>query len=234
MKVFILRKRILKIFSIFVLLFAFVICAVCSASLVSRPALAKTIVIDAGHGGIDGGASGDKTGVTESELNLRFAKCLEKLCKEFGYNTVLTRSDMNGLYDENAANKKKSEMEKRKRIIKNCNPDLILSIHMNSFSMSGVRGVHVFYANENKSGEALANSISKSLASGIEYAYKIPKVGDYYILNCTEKPAVLVECGFLSNAEEELLLQNEEYIERFCYYLFCGVLKFYTNESVQN
>ena len=228
-KFFVLKKKVI----VSILLLLVVACVFCATyfpiKTSTTPKLVHTIVIDAGHGGIDGGASGKKTGVSESELNLKFAKCLEKLFNEFGFKTVLTREDMEGLYDENATSKKKSEMKNREETIKNCNPDLILSIHMNSFSSSNTRGAHIFYAKDNASGQALATSISSSLASGIEYVHKTPKVGDYYILNCTQKPAVLIECGFLSNEQEELLLQDEEYVQKFCYYLFCGVLKFYSN-----
>ena len=228
MKIFVLRKNAIKFFVICLLSVAVSVSTVFGVNLTSRPAVSKTIVIDAGHGGIDGGATGKMTGITESELNLKYAKCLEKLCAEFGFCSVLTREDMDGLYDEDAQSKKKSEMKNREETIKKCNPDLILSIHMNSFSSSKTRGAHVFYAKDNVGGQVLANSVSNSLSSGIEYVHKVPKVGDYYILNCTEKPAVLVECGFLSNEQEELLLQDEQYINKFCYLVLCGVLKFYS------
>ena len=81
------------------------------------PKAEHVIVIDAGHGGIDGGAVGKQTGVDESSLNLEYAMTLKKLCSDFGFEVVLTRSDMNGLYDISAGNKKRSEMEKRRQII---------------------------------------------------------------------------------------------------------------------
>ncbi|MGN1200688.1 MAG: N-acetylmuramoyl-L-alanine amidase [Candidatus Caccovivens sp.] len=191
----------------------------------AKPNLAPTIVIDAGHGGKDGGAVGDMT--TESELNLKYSLALKKICQEFGYNVVLTRSDMNGLYNPLASNKKKSEMEKRRQIIEDSNPDVVVSIHMNSYTSSSARGSHVFYAEGSESGQALAQSVSNVLSQNIEYAHKTAKVGDYYILNCTSNPSILVECGFLSNPEEEALLANEDYINKFCYYIFCGILLYF-------
>ncbi len=193
----------------------------------TSPKPVHTIVIDAGHGGKDGGAVGKQTGVTESYLNLEYAKTLQKLCKEYGFKTVMTRSDMNGLYSESAKNKKKSEMEKRKKIIKKSKADLLVSIHMNSFPSSSARGCQVFFAQGNQNGKALAESVSHVLNKNIEHAKKTAKVGDYFVLNCTSKPAILVECGFLSNAEEETLLQDNEYENKLCYQILCGILQFF-------
>jgi N-acetylmuramoyl-L-alanine amidase len=194
---------------------------------VTTPKLAYTIVIDAGHGGKDGGAVGTSTGVTESFLNLQYAFALQKLCAEFGFKVVLTRSDMNGLYSDLAENKKKSEMAKRKKIIEKSNADLVISLHMNSFPLSSVRGSQVFYGQDNAAGQALAESIASSLSQNIAYAKKTAKVGDYFVLNCTKLPAVLVECGYLSNHDEEILLQDEEYIHNFCYLVLCGILQYF-------
>ena len=192
-----------------------------------QPKRTYTIVIDAGHGGKDGGAVGSVTGVTESFLNLEYANTLRILCKEYGFKVVMTRSDMSGLYSESAANKKKSEMEKRRKIIKKSNADLVVSIHMNSFPTSSARGAQVFYAQGNIAGQALAESVSAMLNQNIEYAKKTPKVGDYFVLNCTQKPAILVECGFLSNGEEELLLQDKNFENALCYQILCGILQFF-------
>ena len=192
-----------------------------------QPKPQYTIVIDAGHGGKDGGAVGAVSGVTESFLNLEYAQELEKICKEFGFKVVMTRSDMNGLYSETASNKKKSEMAKRKEIIEKSNADLVVSIHMNSFPSSSARGSQVFYGEGNEASQFLAENVSTILNKNFDYAKKTAKVGDYYVLNCTDKPAILVECGFLSNSEEEALLQDEDYKERFCYNLLCGILNYF-------
>lgn len=193
----------------------------------TSPKPLHTIVIDAGHGGKDGGAVGKTTGVTESFLNLEYANTLQRLCKEYGFKVVMTRSDMNGLYSEGAKNKKKSEMAKREKIIKKSKADLLVSIHMNSFPNASARGGQVFYGAGNEGGACLAESVSFALNKNIQYAKKTAKVGDYYVLNCTEKPAILVECGFLSNAEEEVLLQDKDYERAFCYQILCGILQFF-------
>lgn len=194
----------------------------------AQPNIKPTIVIDAGHGGRDGGAVGKTTGVTESLLNLKFALKLKELCENYNFNVVLTRKDMNGLYSAFATNKKKSEMQKRQEIIESANPDVVISLHMNSFPVSSSRGAQVFYAEGNESGKALGESVQNALHEEIDYAKSVPKVGDFYVLNCTEKAGILVECGFLSNAEEEVLLQDEDYQEKFCYALLYGILTYFS------
>lgn len=194
----------------------------------AQPNIKPTIVIDAGHGGKDGGAVGKTTGVTESLLNLQFALKLKELCENYNFNVVLTRKDMNGLYSAFATNKKKSEMQKRQEIIESANPDVVVSLHMNSFPVSSSRGAQVFYAEGNESGKALGESVQNALHEEIDYAKSVAKVGDFYVLNCTEKAGILVECGFLSNAEEEVLLQDEDYQEKFCYALLYGILTYFS------
>ena len=114
MKTIVVKRKILLVILCFGLISCSLLGIVFGAKLAfSKPAISKTIVIDAGHGGIDGGATGKTTNVNESYLNLVYAKRLEQICKEFGFKVVMTRKDMNGLYDETAKSKKKSEMEKR-------------------------------------------------------------------------------------------------------------------------
>lgn len=185
-----------------------------------------SIVIDAGHGGIDGGAVG-KTGIDESHLNLDYALTLQKLCQSFGIGVTMTRSDMNGLYSVSASNKKRSEMEKRRKIIESSKADLVVSIHMNSFPLPSARGAQVFYAKGAEQGKALADNVQGELFKTIPSSRKTSSVGDYYILNCTDKPSIIVECGFLSNPEEEALLISEEHRNTLCYSILSGILKYF-------
>ncbi len=192
----------------------------------SMPKPEYTIVIDAGHGGRDGGAIGS-SGVTESELNLKYAKELKSLCEDFGIGVVMTRSDMNGLYDESAPNKKKSEMERRKNIINTSNADLMISIHMNSFPLPSSSGAYVFYANGSDEGYSLAKSVQTSLCQSFDNAREYVSVGDYFVLNYSSIPSVLVECGFLSNPQEEANLKSDDYCQKFCYSLLVGILSYF-------
>lgn len=185
------------------------------------------IVIDAGHGGRDGGAIGRTTGITESELNLKYALQLKELCEDYGMKVVLTRENMDGLYDEGASNKKRSEMEKRRQIINNSDADLMVSIHMNSFSSRSTSGAYVFYAKESKRGQTLARTIQSSLSKSFDDARGYVTVGDYFVLNYSTIPSALVECGFLSNEDEEKKLQQDEYCLEFCSSLMVGILSFF-------
>lgn len=193
----------------------------------SSPKGQYCVVIDAGHGGRDGGAVGTSTGITESELNLKYALQLQSLCEDFDIEVVMTRSSMNGLYDENASNKKKSEMEKRKKIINESNADLMISIHMNSFPLPSLQGAYVFYAKGSDKGFELAKSVQNALCLSFETARKSVSVGDYFVLNYSNIPAILIECGFLSNPQEEKKLQNNEYCKNFCYSVLAGIISYF-------
>lgn len=185
-----------------------------------------TVVIDAGHGGIDGGCVGKMTGVYESELNLTFAQNLAKQLENMGVSVRLTRSDGNGLYDPSQKNLKKSDMKRRKEIIEESNPTLVVSLHMNSFPLSSCSGAQTFFKKGSEEGEKFATCVQQELGVQIEGAKKTAKVGDYYIVNCTDIPAVLVECGFLSNPQEEALLQTKAYQTKLCYAIACGIVKY--------
>lgn len=195
-------------------------------TMASSPKSLHTIVIDAGHGGRDGGAVG-VSGVSEAELNLQYAKCLNTVAKEFGFKTVLTRSTSEGLYDKNASNKKKSEMEKRKQIINSSGGDVMVSIHMNSTKLSSCKGAQIFYAKDNEKGKELAQRVNASVSKTFSTARKTPSVGDYFVLNCSLMPSILVECGFISNESEEKDLKNKDYREKFCYSLLQGIISYF-------
>ena len=204
-----------------------IICAMCfPAKASASPKPQYTIVIDAGHGGIDGGCVGKKTGITESQLNLDYANELKKLCEGFGMEVTMTRSSMEGLYSPFASNKKRSEMEERERIIKKSNADMLISIHMNSVSFKQAKGAQVFYKQDSSHSKEFADDLTQSLSSKLNCIRDGSKEGDFYVLNCNNKPAVLLECGFLSNAEEEILLSQSEYRKKFCEAVFYGILNF--------
>lgn len=219
------KKALIILLAVIVALASFITLAFTTSS--SMPRAEFNVVIDAGHGGRDNGTSGKTTGVSESELNLKYALTLKDLCEEFGIGVTMTRSDMNGLYDENASNKKKSEMEKRKNVINNSGADVMISIHMNSFPLSSCSGAQVFYAKGSEEGFNLAKSIQTSVCQAFDNARDYVTVGDYFVLNYSNIPAVLVECGFLSNPQEEKDLQTKEYRDKFCYALLAGILSYF-------
>jgi len=134
---------------------------------------------------------------------------------------------MNGLYSPLASNKKRSEMEKREKIINGEDGKIVVSIHMNSYPLSSLAGAQVFYKQDNISGENFAKIVQSNLEKEGINIRGCASEGDYYVLNCTDKPAILVECGFLSNEEEELKLCSDEYRKSFCEGVFRGILGFY-------
>ncbi|MBQ3047705.1 MAG: N-acetylmuramoyl-L-alanine amidase [Clostridia bacterium] len=229
MFVFVKLKHVLC--AVIILIFVFVLIVFSAKSAYSTgvycvPNSKVTVVIDAGHGGIDGGSVGKNTGVYESKLNLEYANNLATQFNKMGVNCVLTRKNDNGLYEANAKNHKKSDMLKRKEIIQKTKPNIVISLHMDSFSLSSTNGAQAFYKKDNDAGKALASKIQKQLSVCFDNAKKQEKMGDYYIVNCTDIPAVLVECGFLSNPKEEVLLQDKDYQNKMCYAIMCGALDF--------
>lgn len=194
----------------------------------STPKSRLTVVIDAGHGGMDGGSVSDD-GHDENYLNLQYAICLERLFLDYGVRVVMTRKSLGGLYSPLAENKKLDDMKKRKKIVDNSGADIVLSVHMNSFSLKSARGAQVFYRNENIAGRALAESIQSVFVKVLPSAKSTPAVGDYYMLNEFKIPSVIIECGYLSNTEELALLLTEDYKKLVCYSIFIGVLLFLSN-----
>ena len=226
MKFLIIKKKSLIYFAL-IFLAIFCIASVFVTTNANVPSTKFTIVIDAGHGGKDGGAVGKVTGITENELNLQYAEILKEICENMGIKVIMTRSDLNGLYSPLASNKKKSDMQKRQEIIEQSGADLVVSVHMNAFPLSSSRGAQVFYGLDNDLGLVLAEKIQQSLHISIGYAKAVPKEGDFFILNCTSLPGALIEFGFLSNAEEESLLVSQDYKYEMCLAVAHGILEFY-------
>lgn len=187
-----------------------------------KPKYEYTIVIDAGHGGRDGGSVGDIS--IEKDLNLKYAEALKKLLIKANIKVVMTRSGDDGLYDEDADNKKLSDMRARRDIIRDAQPDLVVSVHMNSYPLSNCVGAKTFYKIGSEASFKVAKSIQNSLHYYVDNASSTVSEGDYYILNCTNYTSVLIECGFISNPNEEQLLNDDTYCEKFMYSVYCGIM----------
>lgn len=186
-----------------------------------------TIVIDAGHGGIDGGVVGVTTGIKESDLNLRIARLLQSEFEEAGFSVVQTRPTEAGLYGAATAGYKKRDMQKRAETIAASVPAAVISVHQNFFSLSSRRGAQVFFRASNERSASLACSIQSAFNEMPECVMPAePLAGDYYILNCSDHPSVIVECGFLSNAQDERLLVSEAYQKRLAEVICGGALAF--------
>ena len=189
------------------------------------------IVLDAGHGGRDGGSIG-YNGTIEKEINLEYVKLLKDKLVENGYIVELTRKNDDGLYSEFAKNKKTSDMNARFNFIKRVNPNLVISIHMNSFASQSARGPMTYYRANDKAGKTCADLIQKSIATYCGARTEQSRVGDYYILNCTYYTAILIECGFISNPEEEKLLNSKKYKREMVDAIFKGILLYFGNASM--
>ncbi len=190
-----------------------------------------TIVIDAGHGGRDGGSIGIN-GTIEKEINLEYAKLLKEKLVSSGYSVVMTRETDDGLYDIFAKNKKVSDMNARMQIIKKANPNLVVSIHMNSFRDSSAWGSTTYYRVDDESSKKVGDLIQKSLYTYCGARYEKSKVGDYFMVNCSYYTSVLIECGFLSNPEEEGLLNTKEYKNQFVDAVYNGILLYFGGQSL--
>ncbi len=183
-----------------------------------------TIVLDAGHGGVDPGSVGKTTKVQESELNLKITLKLAEYLKAGGFNIVLTRTNADGLYGPYSKDYKKRDMQARKEKILESSADLVVSIHMNSFTSSTLRGAQVFYSSNNPESEKIATSVQQVFTSTLPESDKGSAVGDYYILKCTNIPTVLCECGYLSNSEDEKLLIDDSYQEKVAFAIYKGII----------
>lgn len=213
-----------------VLLIIFILLISVSVGLLFSPVLdvgadadALTVVIDAGHGGIDGGVTGVNTGTKESDINLAISRKLKEHLEDAGYKVVMTRLNTEGLYGMATKNKKLKDMERRKEKINEANPDLVVSIHCNYYPRSSIRGAQVFYAPNSEQSKPMAAKMQQMLNANLEASKRVEAVGDYYILQCSPFPSLLVECGFLSSPDDEKLLVDSAYQDKVAYTVFSGI-----------
>ncbi len=217
---FTVKKRVVLISLIFALIVVGLIAAL-SVPYVPTLGRGKVVVIDAGHGGEDGGVVGGTTGVKESEVNLAISKKLKTLLEEGGYKVVMTRSNDAGLYGLVSSNKKLADMKKRKEIILDACPDLVVSIHQNFYPGSYVSGAQVFYAPSGDGAEE-ATVMQKIMNRELDCNRNAAK-GDYYIIQCSPYPSILIECGFMSNPAEEAKLVSADYQNKVAYTIYSGI-----------
>ena len=235
------RKRILIIFSIiFISIYVSVLEINYRNDLkvvetVSVPVSNKVIVVDAGHGTPDEGAE-SSNGTTEAEINLKIALKLQKLLEQSGTTVILTRSDENGIYESNSDSireKKISDMHNRVKIGNESGADIFVSIHLNKINESQYDGWQTFYKKGSEESKFLAEYIQESLNNSMQRENnRIPAMlNSIYLMKNIEIPICLVECGFLSNPEEEQLLLTDEYQEQLAWGIFNGINDYFYNTS---
>ena len=195
------------------------------------------IIIDAGHGGFDGGASSGK--IDEKDINLDIALKLQKKFEDNGFKTIMTReSDISTASDEKDRNvsQKKSDMRNRLSMLNANTNNIFISIHQNKFSDSSSSGSQVFYGTKNQESSILAKNIQdtmKDILKQTNNRVEVPAKNNLFLLWNAKVPAIIVECGFMSNAEELKNLQTDEFQEDVAFAIFNGTLNFLnsSNES---
>ena len=190
-----------------------------------------TFVIDAGHGGVDCGTVG-VNGCYEKDLNLLYAEQLKALLTEAGYHAVLTRTEDRLLYKENEdipGKRKHYDLKNRLDIAESYDNAVLISIHMNSFSEEKYKGFQVYYSPACEESRLLAEGMQRAVKKELQpWNNRTVKKseGTIYLLDNATIPAVLVECGFLSNREECALLGEEDYQKQLCFLLFCAMIEY--------
>lgn len=192
---------------------------------------ARTLVIDAGHGGFDGGAVGS-SGTSEQDINLSIAQRVQALAEFFGVHTAMTRTDENALgYDPSRSvrENKIADIKAREQFVQETSNPVFLSIHLNKFSDARYHGAQVFYSPSHPDSCTLAERMQETLAEGCDPANtRQAKQAEstIYLMKKLECPAVIVECGFLSNPEEEQRLSDTEYHKKLAASIVTGYLRY--------
>ena len=203
------------------------------------PITNKTIIVDAGHGGIDPGSMTDDQSVKEKDVNLKITKKVKELLEASGAMVILTRNDDTILYTEQVGKtirqKYNENLKNRKKIIQESSADMFISIHLNKFQESKYYGAQTFYPAGKEDDKQLATYIQGELKRVVDKTNnrKIKSTNDIYLIKDNEIPSTLIECGFLSNDKEAKLLNDEEYQDQIAWAIYVGIQKYFS-ETEQN
>ena len=180
--------------------------------------------MDPGKIGVDGSL--------EKDINLQIARKLKVYLEAADVKVIMTREDDRGLYEETDQNKKMADMKNRCKIIEEADPDLVVSIHQNSYHQEPISGGQVFYYKTSERGKRLAEILQRRFDSvlGEKNTRQAKPNGNYYLLLHVKQPIVIVECGFLSNWNEAAKLQEEEYQDRLAWTIHMGVMEYLTQK----
>lgn len=232
MKVFSLKIENLSIFVLLMIIVSGLYFTIQKQNTVETmlPVNAKVVILDAGHGGWDPGKTGTQ-GDNEKNINLQIAQKLKQYLEQGGAVVYMTRNS-----DEALGQKKGEDMKERKRIANESEGDIFVSIHQNAFPKGSAKGAQVFYHKQSQEGKKLAEEIQKSLKKYVDdkNTREIKENTNYYILKKTELPSALVECGFLSNLEEEKKLNTEEYQQKVAWAIYVGIMNYFEQQDIQD
>ena len=197
------------------------------------PLTGEVIVLDAGHGGPDGGAEGK--GVQEKDVALNIVMYLKDYLQEEGALVILTREDDRDLASDETkgySNRKSEDLKKRLEIINESDANLYLTIHLNAIASSKWSGAQTFYTPHFKESEDVAKFIQDEIKRNLENTNRYAKpINNVFLLKYADIPGALVEVGFLSNPHERELLKTEEYQKKLAAAIYQGILRFYTEEE---
>ena len=198
---------------------------------VALPVSNKVIVLDAGHGKPDEGAQ-SSTGTTEAETNLKITLKVQSLLEQSGATVILTRSDNEAIYDldsKTLKQKKISDIHNRVKIGNEAHADIFVSIHLNKIPQEQYWGWQCFYKEGNEQSIKLAKSLQENLNESIQKENKrvAMKLENVYIMKHVEIPISIVECGFLSNKEEEKMLLEDEYQNKLAWGIYNGIMDYF-------
>ena len=204
-------------------------------STAALPVTSKVIILDAGHGSPDNGAS-SADGVTENEINLKIVLKLQQLLEQGGSTVILTRSDENGIYEldkKTLREKKVSDLKNRVKIGNESDADIFVSVHLNKIPQSQYYGWQTFFRKNDENSKLLATLIQEDIKKVVQRENKREalSISDKYIVENVELPITIVECGFLSNAEEEALLQNDEYQNKLALGIYLGIIEYFNQKN---
>jgi N-acetylmuramoyl-L-alanine amidase len=188
--------------------------------------LGKVIYLDAGHGGVDSGATSSTA--LEKDINLEIVDKLESELMSRGALVLLTRDDDYDLSTTNI-NRKKDDLYSRVKLINNSNCDLYISIHLNSTTSSTWRGLQIFYSTINEQNKLLAETVNQTLSQDIPNVREVKKSNEYYMYKNITIPGILIEAGFLSNPNDNYLLRQDEYQYKLVTSITNGIVNYFTS-----
>ncbi len=229
---FVVVKKKMIIFALIILVILFGISALFKSQEVSvnsiKNAASDIVVIDPGHGGIDGGCVGEGN-ILEKDLNLKVARKLEKIFSDNGYKVVMTRTEDRLLSDDLDAKirtQKTQDLKKRVEIANESGGAIFISVHMNEYTSPEISGAQVFYNKNDEIGEKYAKSVMSALKKVDPKNKRVSKEipNKNLVFNRLTIPGILVECGFLSNPEECKKLQDELYQNDIANAIYNGIV----------
>lgn len=222
------KNMVVAVLLILIVMFSFATVIKTQSKTASSP-INKTVVVDAGHGGMDGGCIGID-GVLEKDINLSVAKKVKDVFEKNGYKVIMTREEDNDLSDKDKKtikSQKNSDLKNRAKLVNNSDCTLFISIHMNQYTSSEIFGSQVFYNKNDEESEKYAKSVMECLK---EIDGKNKRVAKFIpnknlVFSNIKVPGILVECGFLSNPEECKKLQDETYQKKIADAVYHGIVK---------